>query len=160
MTSTIETAPTFRRATQLDAEAVETLLTASSLPLDGVREALSCSIVAEDHASLVGVAGIEACGIRGDHALLRSVAVVPAWRDRGLGRTLVTRAIAMAEERGVNALYLLTTTAENYFPSFGFETTPRDAVPDDVRQSAEFQGACPASATVMVRMAAAPPEAV
>ena len=159
MTSTTETTPTFRRATQLDAEAVEILLTASSLPLDGVREALSSFIVAEVHGSLVGVAGIEACGVRGEHALLRSVAVVPAWRDRGLGRTLVTRAIALAEERGVNALYLLTTTAENYFPSFGFETTSRDAVPDDVRQTAEFQGACPASATVMVRMASAPPEA-
>jgi amino-acid N-acetyltransferase len=151
MTPTVEAAPTIRRATLQDAEAVETLLTASSLPLDGVREALPCFIVAEDRDALVGVAGIEACGVRGEHALLRSVAVAPAWRDRGLGRTLVMRAIALAEERGANALYLLTTTAESYFPSFGFQKTARDAVPDDVRQTAEFQGACPASATVMVR---------
>ena len=63
----------------------------------------------------------------------------------------MSRAIALAEERGAKALYLLTTTAEGYFPSFGFSLTSREAVPDDVRATAEFQGACPASATVMVR---------
>jgi amino-acid N-acetyltransferase len=143
--------PTIRRATTDDAPAVEALLTASHLPLDGVREALGCFVVAHDDGRLVGVAGIEECGVRGEHALLRSVAVDPAWRSRGLGRTLVSRAIALAESRGAKALYLLTTTAEHYFPSFGFTPTSRDAVPDDVRDTAEFQGACPASATVMVR---------
>ena len=145
------TAATIRPATAADASAVEALLTGSNLPLNGVREALGCFVVAHDDGRLVGVAGIEECGVRGEHALLRSVAVDPAWRSRGLGRALVSRAIALAESRGVNALYLLTTTAEHYFPSFGFTTTSREAVPDDVRSTAEFQGACPASATVMVR---------
>ncbi|MFL5608129.1 MAG: GNAT family N-acetyltransferase, partial [Gemmatimonadaceae bacterium] len=77
--------------------------------------------------------------------------VAPAWRNRRLGRALVTRAIAEAESRGAKALYLLTTTADAYFPSFGFTVTTRDAVPDDVRGTAEFKGACPASATVMTR---------
>ena len=151
MTSRPTTNPTVRRATSADAPAVEALLTASNLPLDGVREALGCFVVAHDEGRLVGVAGIEECGVRGEHALLRSVAVDPAWRSRGLGRTLVSQAIALAESRGVKALYLLTTTADRYFPSFGFDTTSREAVPDDVRSTAEFQGACPASATVMVR---------
>jgi N-acetylglutamate synthase-like GNAT family acetyltransferase len=151
MTTTPATAPTIRRATTADAPAVEALLTASHLPLEGVREALGCFVVAYEDTRLVGVAGIEECGVRGEHALLRSVAVDPAWRSRGLGRTLVGRAIELAESRGAKALYLLTTTAERYFPSFGFVPTRRDAVPDDVRATAEFQGACPASATVMVR---------
>jgi N-acetylglutamate synthase-like GNAT family acetyltransferase len=151
MSATRTPAPSVRLATESDASAVEALLTASHLPLDGVREALGCFVVAHDEGQLVGVAGIEECGVRGEHALLRSVAVDPAWRSRGLGRTLVARAIALAESRGAKALYLLTTTAESYFPSFGFATTSRDAVPADVRATAEFQGACPASATVMVR---------
>ena len=151
MSTTPTSAATIRRATPTDAPAVEALLTASHLPLDGVREALGCFVVAHDEGRLVGVAGIEECGVRGEHALLRSVAVDPAWRSRGLGRTLVSRAIALAESRGVKALYLLTTTAEHYFPSFGFAKTARDAVPEDVQSTAEFQGACPASATVMVR---------
>jgi N-acetylglutamate synthase-like GNAT family acetyltransferase len=155
MTTTPAAAPTIRGAMADDTGAVEALLTASHLPLDGVREALDCFVVAHAEGRLVGVAGIEECGVRGEHALLRSVAVDPAWRSRGLGRTLVSRAIALAESRGAKALYLLTTTAEHYFPTFGFTTTSRDAVPDDVRATAEFQGACPASATVMVRQIAA-----
>jgi amino-acid N-acetyltransferase len=140
---------TLRIATPGDEPAVAALLTASALPLDGVHEALPCFVVAEDAGEIIGVAGIEACGVTGEHALLRSVAVVPAWRSRGLGRVLVTRAVAEAEARGTKALYLLTTTAEGYFPSFGFRTIARDVVPDDVRATAEFTSACPASATVM-----------
>ena len=47
------------------------------------------------------------------------------------------------------ALYLLTRNPDRYFPSFGFAVTTRDAPPEDVKGTVEFQGACPASATVM-----------
>jgi N-acetylglutamate synthase-like GNAT family acetyltransferase len=151
MTTTEIAGATLRPATPADEPAVAALLTASALPLDGVHEALSSFVVAEDAGAIVGVAGIEACGATGEHALLRSVAVAPAWRNRRLGRALVTRVIAEAEARGAKALYLLTTTADAYFPSFGFAKTSRDQVPEDVRATAEFRGACPASATVMTR---------
>ena len=145
-------APTLRPARADDFAAVERLLAASQLPLDGVREALPTFIVAESGADIVGVAGLEVCC---DNALLRSVAVDDAWRSQGLGRALVTRTIAEAEARGINALYLLTTSADRYFPSFGFHTIARDAVPEDIRATAEFREACPASATVMCRECAA-----
>jgi amino-acid N-acetyltransferase len=148
MTANSTVAPEIRRAAPDDLAAVERLLTESHLPLDGVREALDDFVVARIGDDLVGVAGLEVCC---DNALLRSVAVAPAWRSHGVGRALVTRVISDAEARGIQALYLLTTSAERYFPSFGFETTTRDEVPDDVRATAEFQGACPASATVMRR---------
>ena len=44
---------------------------------------------------------------------------------------------------------LLTTTAEHYFPSFGFTETTRDVVPDDIRATGEFRGTCPESAIAM-----------
>lgn len=137
-----------RPARAEDLSAVERLLTASSLPLDGVAEALPTFVVAESDGALVGVAGLEVCC---DNALLRSVAVDPSWRSRGVGRALVTRVISDAEARGVRGLYLLTTTAEHYFPSFGFRKISRDEVPDDIRTTAEFTSACPASAIVMCR---------
>jgi amino-acid N-acetyltransferase len=146
--SSLETTPRLRSAAAADLPAVERLLTANGLPLDGVRDALPGFVVAEAEEGLVGVAGLEVCC---DNALLRSVAVAPAWRSHGLGRALVTRVISDAEARGLHALYLLTTTAERYFPSFGFRAVARDEVPADVRATAEFQSACPASATVMMR---------
>jgi len=149
---TTTTMPSLRPATAGDLAAVERLLTASALPLDGVRDALPSFVVAEHDGALVGVAGLEPCG---RHAVLRSVAVEPTWRSRGLGRALVQRMIAEAERRGCPALYLLTTTAERYFPSFGFHEVSRAEVPADVAATPEFRGACPASATVMRRDGAA-----
>lgn len=137
---------TLRSAVDDDLDAVEQLLLASDLPIAGVAAALRDFVVAESHDQLVGVAGLEVCH---EHGLLRSTAVSPSWRDRGLGRQLVERVIANAEARDLRALYLLTTTAEHYFPSFGFVITTRDAVPEAVRETAEFKEACPASATVM-----------
>jgi N-acetylglutamate synthase-like GNAT family acetyltransferase len=146
-------APRLRAASAADLAAVERLLSASGLPLDGVRDALPTFVVAESGTELVGVAGLEICC---DDALLRSVAVRPEWRSHGVGRALVTRVIEDAEARGIRALYLLTTTADRYFPSFGFRTIARDEVPADVRATAEFREACPASATVMCRACAEP----
>lgn len=139
---------TLRAASTADLPAIENLLVASALPTAGVADALDGFLVAEDARSkqIVGVVGIEVCC---EFALLRSTAVDPAWRGTGLGKRLVERAIAEAESRGMKAMYLLTTTAERYFPSFGFVKTTRDAVPDDVKQSVEFREACPATATVM-----------
>jgi N-acetylglutamate synthase-like GNAT family acetyltransferase len=149
------TAPVVRRAAPSDLGAVERLLASSDLPLEGVREALPTFVVAQAGDDIVGVAGLEVCC---DNALLRSVAVHPDWRSHGVGRALVTRVISDAEARGIHALYLLTMTAERYFPSFGFHPVGRDQVPADVRETSEFRSACPASATVMCRECATAPE--
>ena len=142
------TAPIIRAATAADLPRVEALLRASELPLAGVAAALPTFLVAEAGAEIVGVAGLEVCC---DNALLRSVAVAPEFRSRGLGRALVLRLIGTAESRGLRALYLLTTTADQYFPSLGFTRIERSDVPEDIRATDEFTSACPASATVMTR---------
>jgi amino-acid N-acetyltransferase len=137
---------TIREATNSDLDQVVALLEASSLPTVGVAEALGGFLVAEIDGAIVGSVGVEQCC---EYALLRSAAVREDWRSRGLGRRLVERAIAAAQAKGIEALYLLTTTAESYFPSFGFGRVTRDAVPDPIKATDEFRSACPASATVM-----------
>src|SRR5437764_3709590 len=149
--TTLASGAELRAARAGDLPAIERLLTKSQLPLAGVAESLPGFVVAESDGTIVGTAALESCC---DNALLRSVAVAPEWRSRGLGRALVSRVIADAEARGLNALYLLTTTAKQYFPSFGFTPITRDAVPEDVRSTEEFQSACPASAVVMCRQCA------
>ena len=147
--------PTLRAATTEDLPAVERLLAGAGLPVDGVAEIFASRasdfVVAEDPehpGALVAVAGLELCC---DKALLRSVAVRPEWRSRGLGHDLVRRIVCVAEARGVNALYLLTTTAEHYFPRFGFTEVDRDTVPQEIRDTLEFRSACPESAVAMAR---------
>lgn len=135
-----------RQAIEGDLLGIQELLEANALPLDGVHEALCGFLVAESEGRIVGVVGMEKCC---DYGLLRSTAVAADWRNRGIARQLVERIIADAESQGVRALYLLTTTAEHYFPMFGFRPTSRDAAPDEIRATDEFRSACPASATVM-----------
>ena len=151
-TETLAADAKLRSAQDSDLPAIESLLTASHLPLAGVADTLPGFVVAESGGEIVGTAALE---VRCDNALLRSVAVAPEWRSRGLGRALVTRVIADAESRGLRALYLLTTTAEHYFPSFGFQQVTREEVPSEVRQTEEFTSACPATAVVMCRHCAA-----
>ena len=71
------------------------------------------------------------------------------WRGSGVGRTLIERALSVTRERGIKDVFLLTTTAEHYFPRFGFACVGRDSVGAALQASPEFQGACPASAVVM-----------
>jgi amino-acid N-acetyltransferase len=137
-----------RKARESDLAAVEQLLLASELPLDGVRDHFIDFVVAEDSNGIEGAVGLEKYD---SVALLRSAVVAPSHRGSGVGRQLVEQVIERAEEAGVNELYLLTTTAENYFPRFGFTRTTRAAVPEELKSSAEFRGACPDTAIVMKR---------
>jgi N-acetylglutamate synthase-like GNAT family acetyltransferase len=137
---------TIRAANDDDLAAIELLLTSNDLPIAGVRESLNDFLVAAVGRRIVGVAGVEYCG---DYGLLRSAVVAEEWRGRGVARSLIARAIAAACAAGVRALYLLTTTAEQYFVRFGLEVTTRESVPDSIRATVEFKDACPATATVM-----------
>ena len=136
-----------RSAAEDDLPNVLQLLQRAGLPTDGVSgAALSHFVIAESEGRPIGVVGLE---IYRESALLRSAAVEESWRGSGVGRALVDRALAMTKEHGIHDVFLLTTTAEDYFPRFGFACIARESVPEAVKASAEFQGACPSSAVVM-----------
>jgi N-acetylglutamate synthase-like GNAT family acetyltransferase len=137
---------TLRRASRLDHQAVATLLDELGLPLEGVSEWLDQFWVGEHGGAIVGAAAMERYG---DAGLLRSVAVAPDWRGSGIARALVERVLDEGRAAGIREVYLLTTTAEHYFPRLGFACVDRGCVPAAVQASAEFTGACPASAVAM-----------
>jgi N-acetylglutamate synthase-like GNAT family acetyltransferase len=122
------------------------LLAENHLPHDGLCEHLATTLVARQDGQIVGSAALE---MYPDGALLRSVAVAPAFQRHHLGHELTEAAIRLARERDMPAIYLLTTTAPQYFPKFGFERITRADVPATVQRSVEFTSACPSSATVM-----------
>jgi amino-acid N-acetyltransferase len=98
--------------------------------------------------ALVGVVGIE---LYPPVALLRSLAVAPAFRVRGLGRELVAHAESFCTARGVTTLYLLTVTAEAFFLKLGYLRASRDAAPAAIRATSQFSGLCPCSAAFLSR---------
>ena len=135
-----------RPAVSADWDAVRALLQAHALPLEGAREHLADYLLAECGGEVAGCAGLE---VYGDVALLRSVAVAPGLKGQGVGGALVTALIAEAARRGLRGLYLLSVTAPDYFLRHGFARLAADQAPDALRASAEFRGACPASAVLM-----------
>jgi amino-acid N-acetyltransferase len=138
--------PIIAPATPPDLPAIFDLLDRSKLPRDGVGDHIATTLVAKDDRHLVGTAALE---LYGESALLRSVAVAAEQRGRGLGQALTSAALDLALRRGVRTVYLLTETAADFFPKFGFRPIPRSEVEEAVLGSAEFRSACPESALVM-----------
>jgi amino-acid N-acetyltransferase len=129
-----------------DVGSVEALLEREHLPLDGLRDRAGHMFVARAGRRIVGCAALE---MYAEGALLRSVAVDAEHRGTGLGSELTRTALGLAERLGVPAVYLLTTTAERFFPRFGFDVVDRADVPATVQSSVEFTHACPSSALIM-----------
>jgi amino-acid N-acetyltransferase len=136
-----------RAAKPGDLARVETALRDADLPLDGLHDQFGDGYaIAESAGQFIGVEGVE---VHGDDGLLRSAAVIAAWRGQGVGDALTRDRIEWARRRGLRALYLLTTTAGNYFPRFGFSQADRATAPEAVKQSREFADACPSTALFM-----------
>ena len=84
-------------------------------------------------------------------ALLRSLAVLPDYRSLGLARRLVSFIESQAAEQGVEELYLLTTTASNFFKILNYQDVERSVTPLVIQQTAQFSALCPASASLLTK---------
>src|SRR5262245_20300187 len=100
-------------ARAIDLPAVRRLLETQHLPLDGIDEHVSTMVVAKKGSEVVGAAAVE---LYADGALLRSVVVDPMVQGQGLGHRLSEAALGIAKNRGTRTAFLLTTTAEKFFP--------------------------------------------
>ena len=134
-------------AAEGDWPTIADLLTRSKLPLDGLPPHRGTTLVARERGRIIGCAALE---LHRDGALLRSVAVDPTFRGTGVGTGLTAAALELARRGRARRVYLLTETAGEFFPRFGFVPVARVDVPESVKQSVEFTTACPESATVMV----------
>jgi amino-acid N-acetyltransferase len=139
-----------REAAPADLAAVHDLVGTVGLPLAGLDDSAHIW-VAEADGAIVGTAALERHGTGdGTAYLLRSAAVMPSWRGRGVGAALTAAALHHVDAVGA-PVALLTETAADYFPRFGFSPVERDRLPASLADSAELRGACPASAWALLR---------
>jgi len=128
---------------------IKALLMDCNLPTqDLVLEYLPQFLLLQDEGQLIGVVGLD---VKHSVGLLRSLAVQAKFRGRGLGSQLVHDAESYAATIGVQMLYLLTTTAAQFFASLGYTETNRQQVPAAIQATAEFATICPSSAVCMVK---------
>jgi amino-acid N-acetyltransferase len=138
-----------RPALPADLPTVLALLKDCNLPWQDVDAALLDGfLLAVDSDSVVGTAGLER---HGSDALLRSLAVRTECRSTGLGKQLANAIEAHARKTGVTALYLLTTTAADFFARRGYAVIPRQEAPATLQNTAEFSTLCPSQAVCMRR---------
>jgi amino-acid N-acetyltransferase len=136
-----------RSASAGDLAAVRSLLTSAELPTGGLEAQFPDGYnVIEVDGVVRAAAGIEAYAGVG---LLRSVVVDPKLRTRGVGRSLVAERLEWAKQKGMSEVYLLTTTAPDFFARLGFVRVERAAAPAAVQASSEFASICPSSAVCM-----------
>ncbi|MEI6638874.1 MAG: arsenic resistance N-acetyltransferase ArsN2 [Chlorobiaceae bacterium] len=100
---------------------------------------------------LKAVIGLELFGSVG---LIRSLAVSKDCRGQRVGRQLVDFAAYYAAERGVETVFLLTTTAAVFFQQLGYEQVARSDVPQAIRTTSQFSSLCPASSVVLSKRVA------
>ncbi len=126
---------------------IKLLLAACGLPTSDIAPSNSMLFFTH-HAGgkLVGVIGLE---VYDTVALLRSLAVTPAQRKNGLGKSLVKFAEEYAADHGIESLYLLTTTAENFFSKLGYSSASREDAPSSIKSTSQFSGLCPSSSAFM-----------
>ena len=126
------------------------ILEAADLPTEDLTHAHV------EHFSFAGSAtqptGLVGLEMFGEVALLRSLVVIPERRRHGDGKRLLEHAENHARSAGVRSLYLLTTTAEQFFERHGFVRASREAAPAAIRSTREFAGICPASSAFMSKL--------
>ena len=137
---------TLRRARDNTLPYLETLLEENGLPSQDVRTKRDCFYIAHSGADPVGVGGFETYGTVG---LLRSVVIEEAAQGQGFGTALCDSLEATASADGVETLYLLTTTAADFFANRGYAQIERTDAPDSIQQTTEFDHLCPTGATCM-----------
>ena len=70
---------------------------------------------------------------------------------RGCATALVARAERHARERGARRIYLLTTTAADFFARLGYKRVEREQAPGSIRSTGEFSSLCPVTSVLMMK---------
>ena len=121
------------------------LLQQQHLPVADIDEDKLLYLLMEEER-VIGTAGLE---IFDDCALLRSVSVIDGEKGKGYGKFLTEAMEKYTAESGINCLYLLTTTAKDFFGKLGYCVIKREEAPIPVKQTAEYTSLCPSSAMIM-----------
>lgn len=100
--------------------------------------------------NLIGCAAFDR--IADSHGLIRSLAVLPGFRKQHIGRQLIMRLLAHADESAIDHLFLLTDRARDYFGQLGFVSCSADCIPEPVRMAPRFRALHQPGAVLMQRI--------
>ncbi len=136
-------------ATTEDEHKIKELLLKCRLHINDIdSEKLKNFILAKVNSKIVGVVGLE---IFNDIGLLRSLAVEPSARLKGIGKLLLERIFTFSYQMEIKELFLFTTDADKFFICFGFNKLIREKIPVQIRETSQYNELCPDTAFCMSR---------
>lgn len=132
-----------------DLPALMRLLESCGLPTSDLSEEhLKHFTILGQAGRMAGCIGME---VSGQDALLRSLAVDTMMRGEGYGGRLLQLMEERARDEGIQRLYLLTTSAADFFERQGYAHIDRASAPESIRNTAQFTGICPANAICLYK---------
>jgi amino-acid N-acetyltransferase len=132
-------------ASQNSFSAAIDLLKKNNLPTEDLSPGTQLFVI-EEGDEVVATVAVE---YDYNDALLRSLSVSEEKRTSGIGKKLVVFVEDYVKKQGVQNIYLLTTTAEDFFLKRGYKTIGRNAVPDFIKNTSEYSVVCASSSTLM-----------
>jgi amino-acid N-acetyltransferase len=129
-----------------DRPRVRGLLQQAGLRVDDIDTSPVDFLVMREAGQVVGVVGLECAEGAG---LLRSLAVLPSLHGQGRGGALVAAAERLAEQRGIDDLYLLTDSVPGFFALYDYLRVQRASVPPGIQGTAQYASLCPSTAVCM-----------
>jgi len=136
----------FKKALASERVEVLSLLEKANLPINDIDGNVELFCLETDDG-IIGTAGLETKGAIG---LLRSISISDLQKGKGCGVAIIQHLENYAKSQHLKELYLLTTTAKEFFErKCNYEVVERTDVPVEIQSSQQFSSVCPSSAVVM-----------
>lgn len=122
------------------------LLSTAGLPIEDVAEPGRVFLrYATEGGEFVGIGGLEPLGAA---VLLRSIAVVPEHRGRGMGGAITADLMERGRMQGAADAFAFTTGERTFLAALGFRRVERTEAPAAVLSTRQATGLCAASAVL------------
>ncbi|MBB3934634.1 MULTISPECIES: GNAT family N-acetyltransferase [Aureimonas] len=122
------------------------LLSTAGLPTEDVTEPGRVFLrYATEDGEFVGIGGFEPLG---SAVLLRSIAVVPEHRGRGVGGAITADLMERGRVQGAADAFAFTTGERTFLAALGFQRVERTKAPAAVLATRQATGLCAASAVL------------
>ena len=128
--------------------AVIELLEENNLPTSDIDEGKALFALIQNE-KVIGTGGLE---FFVDCALLRSLSVKKDWQGQGLGKFITRQLEEICRNKGIANIYLLTTTAEDFFRKEGYRVVNRADAPLSIKNSSEFSTVCSSTGILMSKI--------
>jgi radical SAM superfamily enzyme YgiQ (UPF0313 family)/N-acetylglutamate synthase-like GNAT family acetyltransferase/2-polyprenyl-3-methyl-5-hydroxy-6-metoxy-1,4-benzoquinol methylase len=146
------------RAKPKDASLLGKLLQACNLSTTGLEDQIHHFYAAWSGGEMIGSIGLE---IYGKYGIIRSTAVLPQYRKKGIGSKLAKKMIDFARTQGIGELYLKTEDEAAFFKHVGFSHILPEQIPTEIKDADMLAISCcgPKAATMALNLEGKPLEA-